>query len=207
MKNLYKKSVIGAGIVVAGTFFLVACTSTTPSTDAQQGNAQNTTAQIENAATHAVPYPINQMEQGGWTEEQLLREHLLRQNDPNAVRYVTWLTMNGQVIATWTIKGMVFDPNSQMTNTQQVTYCSNANGGGACSVTEAPGDNGTYGPEAGAAAFFTTNDTEVQLPPGALWVESDSPLNITTTPLITYDLNQTPNDNQGGLTKIGSVSH
>jgi hypothetical protein len=195
----------GATGVVLLALTLGACDSTAPTSQAQNDN-QSLSNQIEEAARHAVPYPKDQMIAGGWTEEQMLKEHLLRENDPNATRWVIWLGQQGQVIAQWPIKGMVFDPNSSMTETTDVVCNSGgaSNGGYACGTVNSPGDNGTYGPEAGAAAFFTTSNVEIQLPPMAIWVESDAPLNITTQPVITYNVNQAPSVNHGGLTNIGS---
>jgi hypothetical protein len=142
------------------------------------------------------------MEQLGWTEEKLIREHLLREADPNSVRYITLLTQNGQVIATYTLRGLVFSPNSQMTESTDVS-CQTDNGAIGCGTVNSPSDNGTYGPEAGDAAFFTTSGAEIQIPPGVLWVESDTPQNFTTVPIITYNAHDTPAVDHGGLTSIG----
>lgn len=168
-------------------------------TNNSQSAAQQTTEAYQDAATKTVPYPLDQMKAGGWTERKLLTEHLLRQNDPNGTRWVTWLSQQGQVVAQWPIKGMVFDPNSQLSNSQSVNWGSN----GGSAVYTAPGDNGTWGPEAGAAAFFTTSGVEIQLPPAAIWVESDAPLNITDKPLITYNVQTPPSIDHHGLTGIG----
>lgn len=207
MKNRTKRSLL-ASVAAAGVILTLAGCDTGSNTSAStaETNNENTTGQIEGAASKAVPYPLTQMEAGGWTEEQLLKEHLLRENDPNAVRYIVMMSQQGQVIAQWPIKGMVFDPNSSMTETTDMV-CSNGGSDGnayGCGTVNSPGDNGTYGNEAGAAAFFTTSGVEIQLPTSAIWVEADAPLNLTTAPVITMNANATPSSNYGGLAKIGS---
>lgn len=195
-KKKVSLAILGATL---GFIFLTAESCFDNNTQSQQAS-QAITEAYQKAATDTVPYPLEEMKKGGWTERRLLKEHLLRQNDPNGVRYVTWLSLQGQVIAQWTIKGMVFDPNSQMSNEQSITWGSSGAGAG---VVEAPGDNGTWGPEAGDAAFFTTAGVEIQLPKGSIWVESDAPLNITDKPIITYNATQAPTVDHGGLKGIG----
>jgi hypothetical protein len=192
---------VGLIIAAAGCLMMPAACTSNPAP--AQARNQGITNQIESAATHVVPYPLTQMEQLGWTEEKLIKEHLLREADPNSVRYITLLTQNGQVIATYTLKGMVFSPNSQMTESTDLACQGDSGGGVACGTVNSPSDNGTYGPEAGDAAFFTTAGAEIQIPVGMLWVESDTPQNFTTVPIITYNTTQGPPVNHGGLTSIG----
>lgn len=203
MRRTKRKVFAGIAFAAVLGLSLAACDNTAPTSQAQKDN-QTLSNKIENSATHAVPYPLSEMQTSGWTEERELREHLLRQTDPNAVRYIAWLTLNGQVIEQWPIKGMVFDPNSSMTETTDIVCNTGSTDSAyACGTVNSPGDNGTYGPEAGAVAFFTTSNVEVQLPASALWVEADAPLNITTQPLITYNVGTPPSVNHGGLAGIG----
>lgn len=187
-----KVALVAAAIAVAVS--AAACSSS--STDNAQMQSQAITEKYQEASQKAVPYkqPTN------WLERTELNKHLARQDDPNAIRYVVLMTQQGQVIAQYTIKGMVFDPNSQLTNDQQIV--SGWSGGGSSTyysdVVNAPGDNGTWGPEAGSAAFFTQQDVEVQIPPGVWWVESDAPQNFTSTPLLTIAANATPSTTAGG---------
>ena len=182
-----------SAVLVAGAL-LAGCTG---NTDNAQRAAQNTTETLSTTAQHAVPYPLPQMQAGGFLERTELKEHLLRQNDKNALRYIVLMTQMGQVIAQYSLAGMVFDPNSQLTNTQSIENGS-FNSATYSGVVDAPGDNGTWGPEAGSAAFYTTANVEIQIPQGVAWIESDSPLNITTTPLVTLNANATPSTNHGG---------
>jgi len=170
-------------------------------TGSAQSQAQQVTEQYSQHAQNAVPYPLSQMDAGGWTERTLLKEHLLRQNDPNAIHYVYWIVpMTGALVAQWTIKGMVFSPDSQMTNSQSISWSSNGGSG----VVDAPGDNGTWGPEPFCYDFFTTSGNEIRLPCNGLSaVESDTPMTFSTQPVITYNANQGSPLDKGGLAKIG----
>jgi hypothetical protein len=189
------------GAIAAALLLVLGLTACTSNQDSTQQAAQKVTTSYQQAATAAVPYPLAKMTAGGWSERKELTEHLLRQNDPKSLRYVVMLSQQGQPIAQWPIQGMVFDPNSQLTNSQTVSGCPGDNS--ACGIaTTSPGDNGTWGPEAGSAAFFTTAGVEIQLPPAAIWIEADAPLNITTTPVVTYNVTDKPSVNHGGV-KVG----
>ena len=197
MSRARKTSV--AALFATGVFIFTGADSC-DSTPTSQNAAQSDTEAYFKAARDAVPYPLDAMKKGGWTERRLLTEHLLRQNDPNGVRYAVWTTQNGQVMGSWPVRGMIFDPNSQLSNSQSISWSSNGGSG----VVAAPGDNGTYGPEAMCYAFFTPSGSEVQLPCTAIVVESDTPLNITTQPLITYNVTDKPKvATRDGLKGIG----
>lgn len=165
-----------------------------------QNKSQATIDAASQAAQDAVPYPLDAMKRSGWTERRLLTENLLRETDPNAIHYGYWLTMNGQLIAQYTIKGKVFDPNSQLTNTQSITYATTSS---TPEVVDAPGDNGTWGPEPFCYGFFTTSGAEGKIPCNALFFEFDTPQTFNTQPLITYDANQKSPLDKGGLAGIG----
>lgn len=188
-----------AALVVVGGF--IATTAESCSSSSSQSTAQSVTEQYSQHSQDKVPYPLNEMDAGGWTERTLLKEHLLRQNDPNALHYVYWvIPQTGALVAQWTIKGMVFSPNSQLTNTQSITWSSNGGSG----VVDAPGDNGTWGPEPFCYDFFTTSGNEVRLPCNGLSaVESDTPMTFATQPLITYNANEKSPIDKGGLKGIG----
>lgn len=198
MKSRTRNLVLAAS-AVAAFLAVTACGAGAP--PSAQDASQTTTNEIADKASKAVPYPMAQMEQGKWLEMQMLKENLLRQNNKAAARYVTWVTQQGQVVAQWPIQGMVFDPNSQMTATQLVVPCKGG-GQGACSVAvSAPGDNGTYGPEAMCYAFYDVKGVEHKLSCTAIVLESDSPDDLASKPLITYNINGAPSV---GNAKVGS---
>jgi len=198
-KNLSRSRKVGATALLATGVFIFTGADSCDSTPTSQNAAQKVTEAYSQAAQDAVPYPLDEMKKGGWTERRLLAEHLKRQNDPKGLRYIVVMTQQGQVIASYPIQGMVFHPDSAMTNSQTISWSSNGGSG----VVEAPGDNGTWGPEAGAAAFFTTGGVEIQLPASAVWIESDAPLGITDKPLVTYNVNDKPSVDKGGLKGMG----
>lgn len=199
MKSRKVKAILGGTATVGLVIALTGCTAN--SNDSSQANSQNTSDWIGNTAQSAVPYPKTAMQASGWTERQELTENLERQSNKNAVKYVDLITQQGQIIATYPIQGMVFDPNSQLTNSQNIdTGYSNSNLYDG--VVDSVGDNGTWGPEAGSAAFFTTSGVEVIVPTGLLWIESDAPLNITSTPIISYNENETPSSSYGNGVKV-----
>jgi hypothetical protein len=165
-----------------------------------QNKSQNIIDQASQAAQDAVPYPLDAMKRSGWTERKLLTENLLRETDPNAIHYVYWLTMDGRLIAQYTIKGKVFDPNSQLTNTQSIAY---ATSNSTPEVVDSPGDNGTWGPEPFCYGFFLTSGAEKKLPCQGLVEDSDTPETFSTPPLLTYDVNQKSPIDKGNLTGMG----
>lgn len=186
---------IALGMAVAVT----GCTSNGTGDGQQQ--SQDLSNQVYNAASKAAPYPMSQMKSSGFTERQELTENLLRQNNKNATKYVTLMTQQGQIIETMPIQGMVFDPNSQLTNSQNIEtgYSNSSLYDG---VVNSVGDNGTWGPEAGNAAWFTTAGVEYIVPAGLLWMETDAPPNITSTPIIQYNVNETPTSHFGNGVKV-----
>ena len=86
-------------------------------------------------------------------------------------------TFSGQVLGYYVIQGKVSSTGSQMTATQVVGNCSD-NCTGA--VTDAIGDDGSYGPEEGGqfgVFFFTSAGT---------LVETDQPFLVSSTPIAIY---------------------
>lgn len=152
--------------------------------DNAQARSQAQTEEYTQAATNAVPYPSAAMTKGGWLERRLLKENLLRQNNADRIAYVTLLNQQGQPIVQYTIQGMVVSLNSQMTTEDTIgRYCNEGN----CDriSTKAAGDNGTWGPEPEGITFFTTEGVQVKW--NGLYLEADSPIDLTTKPLIVYD--------------------
>jgi len=192
----YKRWAAFMAVLVIGTPVLAACNgSSKPQPPSPQAQGQQITDDYQAAATNSVKYPLDKMKAGGWLERRLLQENLLRQNDPNRIAYVTELLPNGIVWAKYTIQGMVFDLNSQMTPTDEVTC--HASGCTAPVVTASPGDNGTWGPEPNMLAFFDTNGVEHKW--NGLLSEADSPENTTTKPLVIYNVSATPSVTEGGV--------
>jgi hypothetical protein len=197
MKPTHVLAVVSLGVALLAT----GCDS---GISASQSGSQDLTEKIAahatNPAAGGVAYPYDDMAAGHWMEERMLAEHLKRQANPKAQRYIILIAQTGQIIGQWPIQGMMFDPNSQMTTPKMVTCNPHYTNGSDCgAVVDAPGDNGTYGPEAGVAAFFTTAGVEIQIGKGVTPVESDAPLDLTTKPILTINENATPSVNGGGV--------
>ncbi len=165
-------------LAVAGLLVLTACQGDNTSQDKSQAVVES----YQQAAEKGVPYPLAEVQKGGFLERKLLVENLLRQNNSNRIAYVTLLNQLGQPIVQYTIQGMVFSLNSQLTTEDRVNGC----GSGCGAVTKSPGDNGTWGPEPDGVGFFDTNGVEHKW--NGLYLESDAADHILTKPLITYDI-------------------
>lgn len=189
MKNLSKKLAAAGAALLIGVVGLTACGATSSS----QKSAQQVTEQYSTKLTNAEPYPLAQMNDSA--ERANLREKLLRLNDPNKIGYVNELTQNGQIIATYTIKGKVSSNSSQLTNTQNCTYTGASDGCGA--VVDSMGDDGSFGPSEPGIFFFTTSGVLMQW--DGLYQYSDAPLNSISKPLITLDANAKPSNTAGQL--------
>jgi hypothetical protein len=169
---------------------------------ASQQQSQQITEEYQQAAQDQVRYPLFAMKAGGWLERRLLVENLLRQNDKNRIAYVYLISATNTLLGSWIIQGMVFDMNSMLTTENVINGC--GSGSGACGVvTKAAGDNGTWGPEPDMIGFFTTSGVEVKISvKNATLIESDSPQNFDTKPIITYNAQATPSVNHGGVQPV-----
>jgi len=178
-------TIIVAALVV--TLGLAACSS--PAEETSQGESQKTTEAYTESATKAVPYPLDKMNEGGWLERQNLRERLVRYSDPNKLSYIYLFSAQGQLMSNYTVKGKVSNASSQMTTSQVVNdYC-----GSGCQewvATDAPMDDGTWGPSEDAIFFFTPEGVMIQW--NGPYVLSDSPLDLTTQPVLVYNTGSKP---------------
>jgi len=181
-----KKIMIVAMLVLVATFGLV--TGCSPAEETAQGKSQATTEEYSSAAVKAVPYPLEEMKAGGWLERQNLRERLIRYSDPSKLSYIYLFSAQGQLMANYTVKGKVSNTSSQLTTSETVNdYC----GSGECKIaTPAPMDDGTWGPSEDAIFFFTPEGVMIQW--NSLYVLSDSPLDLTTQPVLVYNTGSKP---------------
>ncbi len=114
-------------------------------------------------------------------------------NNPNKVSYI-YLVNYGKVMAFYTIKGKVSSVNSQITNSEQLTWrCVNADGtydpDGYCGGSvqrvvsgsvPSPAEDGSYGTNGDAIFFFTTEGAYVEW--AGDYMLADQPLQLTTQP-------------------------
>lgn len=173
--------------VLALAAILAACTSSRPKQDSAQTTGQNQTEQAFKQQQAAVPYPVNQLKDS--LERRNVRERLLRYNDPNKISYIYLLSLSGQVITSYTIKGKVTANDSQMTTDTIVQDCSGWQTPCRNNVT-APGDDGSYGPNEQGVYFFTTED--VMITWNGAYLLSDAPQDVKTPPVIVYSKDSRP---------------
>lgn len=166
-----RKRFVSIIVVSALVLFGVACESG-PEPKSAQGAGQKLTEQAFAQQQAAVPYPVSQLKDS--LERRNLKERLLRTNDPSTLGYI-YLINFGKVIGYYTIKGKVSSTQSQMTtNNLTVRECH----AGSCwsNVVDAPGDDGSYGPNEDGMFFFTTEGAFVTTSLDYIW--SDQPLPI-----------------------------
>jgi len=158
-----------AGIAALGLVLgLSACSS--PQSNAQS-EGQKLTEQAFDQQSKAVPYPASELRSS--LERTNLKERLIRTNKPTAQGFV-YLMSFGKVIGYYTVKGKVSSTQSQMTTDQLiVTNCVTCE---SRSVVNAPGDDGSYGPNESGIFFFTTEGQMVTTNLDYIW--SDNPISI-----------------------------
>lgn len=181
-----RASISGGVIVVVAGVALAACSGSTGSQGAVDNS--NNTAQIEyNEFTSSVQYPYTTCDSLGANckpnppanplERENLAKRLIQYNSKGDTNYVYVFAWGSPTpIGYYVISGKVSSTGSQMTSTQQVTDCGNQ---GSCAVTDAIGDDGSYGPEEGGANgvfFFTSTGTLVET--DQPWVESSAPIKL-----------------------------
>lgn len=196
MYNLKRRMLVASSVALTLVTSLgLASCSSGPSSGAKQ---QQIVEQYAEKLSNAEPYPLDQMKDS--TERSNLREKLLRMNNPNKLGYVTTMTQQGQIIASYTIKGKVTSTQSQLTNTDYALGNSAGSSSSSGSVVQSMGDDGSYGSNEGGENgifFFTTDGVMVEW--NGLWMYSDAPLNLTSKPLITMDVGSKPSSESGQL--------
>lgn len=154
------------GIAVAAAFLLTtasSCDDAPSQTKAEQQREQKSAAVVLCGAKGESQECVN------------LRKKKERDEDPNRITYVYLMSWTGEFIGYYVVKGKVSSNQSQMGPMDQVLDC---NDGAGCSdvVVEAPGDDGSYGPNEDGIFFFTVDDTKITW--NGMYQQSDKPLNI-----------------------------
>jgi hypothetical protein len=170
-RDVLKGALIG-GAAVAGAAALAACDSS-PAPDSAQSSGQAQTEQAFKQQQAAVPYPVSDLRDS--LERRNVRERLLRFNKPTKIAYIYLLSDYGAVISYMAIKGKVSSCSSQMT-TSQLIEIHDGSGGGGNVVVDAPGDDGSYGPNEEGVFFFTQDDVLVQW--NGKYLLADAPLKV-----------------------------
>lgn len=104
-----------------------------------------------------------------------LKERERRNSQPNAIGYVYLYNFDGSVKGYFTVKGKVSSTQSQMGAMDTIVDpCSSS----FCpEIMEAPGDDGSYGPNEEGIFFFTTEGAMVTY--SGEYVLSDAPLKLS----------------------------
>lgn len=177
-----------------------------------QGSSEGNTSQLfNNLGVKSYNSGIFSQMNGPSQEMQNDGKRDLTLNRPDHIGYVYVYSMTGQLITFYTIKGKISSTQSQLTETQDIVDDQNCVSGvgygtssyisGACPVSvDSIGDDGTYGGEEGGpngVFFFTTAGALVELGGNVNWFYSDSPLALTSKPLMVYN-NTAPTSGQVG---------
>lgn len=176
--------------LLALIFVAGACTGPGgPSDDSAQGQSQDESEKIAQAARDAVPYPLEEMRASAWLERMNLKERLLRYADANKISYIYLMSEQGQLMGNYTVKGKVSNTSSQMTtNTQIIDGCGRDE---YCAFGfDSPMDDGTWGPSEDAIFFYTTEGVMIQW--NGPYVLADAPLDMTSTPVLVYNTSSEP---------------
>lgn len=166
------------GIVAAiaiGT--VTACDS---SSDGAQEKGQKVTEQAYEQQSAAVPYPVSDLRDS--LERRNLNERLLRYNNPSKISYLYLLSQTGGIYAFYTIKGKVSSNQSQMTTDQLVNWTCKASYGCQPVTVNAPGDDGSYGPNESGSFAFTTDGVMVTW--NTDYILTDAPMKINAANMV-----------------------
>lgn len=106
-----------------------------------------------------------------------LKKREQRNNQPNAIGYVYLYNFDGSIKGYFVVKGKVSSTQSQMGPTDDVIYYDRGSYGNSATTVEAPGDDGSYGPNEDGIFFFTVDDVMVTY--SGDYVLSDAPLKLT----------------------------
>ena len=145
-------------------------------------SSEKTSDEIARAAFAAVPYPMADIQAGGFLERKNLAERLSRFSKANKVGYLYVMSF-GKFVGYYVVKGKISSVQSQMTNTDHVWDAGSGEQGET--VVGSIGDDGSFGPNEGGdrgVFFFTSNDTMVETTLD--WVYSDQVLNIDVPNLL-----------------------
>lgn len=168
-----KAATIGVLTAILGGS-LVACTSDDGKNTQQTGQAQ--TEQAFKQQSTAVPYPVDALKDS--LERRNLKEKLLRYNSPSKISYIYLLAQTGGIYSFFTVKGKVSSNQSQMTTDQfEIDH-----GSYGQAVVNAPGDDGSYGPNEDGIFFFTTDGVMVTW--NGPYLLTDAPLKVNAQNLV-----------------------
>lgn len=113
-----------------------------------------------------------------------LRRKFEADNQPNRITYVYLLSWTGEFIGYYVVKGKVSSNQSQMAPMDSAVRICNYTDSSCFALGEAPGDDGSYGPNEDGIFFFTVDGTKITW--NGMYQQSDRPLAIKA-PLLYED--------------------
>jgi hypothetical protein len=154
---------------------------------AYAGNPDNNSTQnLEDKFTESNQKRLSESTPAPQLDKSLERENLKKRlefiNDANRLGYVYLLSLDGKVIAQYTIKGKVSSLESYMTTTEQLR-CRTSDGREACGTLSSPDLDGSYGKNPPGIFFFTTESVYVEW--SGSYMYSSEKLNVQTQPTLT----------------------
>ena len=171
MKHLKKTGVAAAGIALTIAVTAGSCSDEPKQSAQKSGQALTETAFAQQQT--AVPYPASQMRSS--LERSNLKARLLTLNSASKIGYV-YLINFGKIIGYYSIKGKVSNTDSQLTTSTTVERHGDAQGGNM--AYDAPGDDGTYGPNESGNFFFTTEGVLVESDLQYLYADAPLPIDV-----------------------------
>jgi len=111
-----------------------------------------------------------------------LREREKRNSDPNRIGYVYLYNFDGSIKGYFAVKGKVSSTQSQMGPTDDVIYYDRGSYGNSATTVEAPGDDGSYGPNEEGIFFFLLNGGTMVTYSGE-YILTDKPLELAVKQL------------------------
>lgn len=183
-----RKVIAALAIAAAMIGGVAACTDGKAKSVQAAGQSDTETAFRQQAA--AVPYPKEALKDS--LERRNVRERLLRYNKPSKISYIYLLADTGGIYSYFTIKGKVTSNSSQMTTDQfELDH-----GSYGQAVVNAPGDDGSYGPNEPGIFFFTTDNVMVTW--NGNYLLTDAPMKINAQNLVlNYKEGSTPSSVSG----------
>jgi hypothetical protein len=124
-------------------------------------------------------------------ERHNLSERLKRLNKSDAIGYVYLLSLDGKIVAYYTVKGKVSSLNSLLTTPVQTVRIGFGTDGSSYHDLPSPDFDGSYGKNPEGIFFFTTDGAYVEWTGNHLY--SDRPLRISQPPVMVMDVkDETP---------------
>lgn len=165
MKNIQR--VVGATAVATLGLVLLGATSCdeSPATDKAQAQREAKSKSVVLCG-----------EKGESLECRNLAAKRKRDEDPTRITYVYLLSWTGEFIGYYVAKGKVSSNQSQMGPMDTVIYDNVHSYNGGNVVVEAPGDDGSFGPNEDGIFFFTADDNKITW--NGMYQQSDYPLAI-----------------------------